>query len=210
MRSQNAPSEPGVSLKRDVITAGADSRRSLPNRVIVMAGGNPPIVGKLHYSSPSSAVRSSVSQLGRLMISKGIRLQRWNCWPRGKLWILSFRYDRWPATLTASPVSGLFPMFLVLPEKTTLPLQKKSQIWLIVWFRRNISIWCMKAIYTTLLSSLLLCKGPASNTRACWQRKLWLIMQEGRDGNFRGELKHVCAVVLEVQIPGLHRYNIDC
>jgi len=35
------------------------------------------------------------------------------------------------------PVSGLSLVPPVLLEQTTLPLQKKSKIWLVVWFTRN-------------------------------------------------------------------------
>jgi hypothetical protein len=62
------------------------------------------------------------------------------------------------------PVSGLSLVPPVLLEQTTLPLQKKSKIWLVVWFTRNTLIWWIK----TLLSSLLLYKGPQGIGNCLW------------------------------------------
>ena len=99
MQAQKAPSEPGVGLQWHVITAGTNSKCSLHNHIPVIGDGNRLTAGQLHYSSRSSAVISSRSWLKRLMISKGIQLQHWNCWPRGKFWILPllpFCPERWP------------------------------------------------------------------------------------------------------------------
>ena len=120
MWSQDAPSEPGVCLKWDVITADTNSKCSLPNHIIAMAGRNWPIAGKLHYSSLNSVVISSMSQLRQLTISKGIRLWHWNCWPRGKFWTSTSTVIT--ALLSACnanhvmllPVSGLSLMLHVL------------------------------------------------------------------------------------------------
>ena len=195
MRSQNAPSEPGVCLKGDVITADTNSTRSLPSHIIAVAGGNQPITGKLHYSSPSSVMISSVSQLGRLTISKGIRLRHWNCWLRGKFWtstsaaitaLLSACNANHVALL---PVFGLSLVLHVLPDQTTLLLQKKSMFWLVVWFTLNTSIWCIEIIsLITLLSSQSLNKGP----RGIGDRRglVFIVFNT-----------FICAVLLEIKFP---------
>jgi hypothetical protein len=104
-------------------------------------------------------VISSVSQLGRLTISKRIRLRHWNCWPRGKFWtststVITALLSAYNANHVALlPVSGLSLVLHVLLDQTTLLLQKKSMFWLTVWFTLNTSIWCIEIIsLITLLS----------------------------------------------------------
>lgn len=182
-------------MHRDVITADTNSTCSLPNHIIAMVGGNRLIAGKLDYSSPSSVVINSVSQLRRLMISKGIRLRHWNCWPRGK-----FRTCVITALLSACnanhvallPVSGLSLVLHVLLDQTTLLLQKKSTFWLAVWFTLNTSIWCIEIIsLITLLSSLLLYKGP-QGIGDCFRRRglVFIVFNT-----------FICTVPLEIKFP---------
>ena len=141
-----------------------------------MVGPHWLIAGKLHYGLPSSVMISSISQWRQLTILKGIQL------PRGEFWILTHTLITALLSpcnanhVTLLPVSSLSLVLHILPEWTSLPLQKKSKIWLVIWFTRNTLIWHIKTTCSiALCSSLSLYKGPRDIGNCFWQYGLVFI-----------------------------------
>ena len=128
-----------VTELRTYLTASTNSKLSLHNHVLPAIGdGNRPSTGRLHYSSHGSAVISSRSQLKRNrkqsncgvgIVGQEVSFEFYHCSP-----FANTDY------IVLIQVSGLSPVSHVLQEWMTHPLRKKSNIWLVIWFRQNTSI----------------------------------------------------------------------
>jgi len=156
MRSQDAPSWARGMPEVRCCYADTNSKCSLPNHIIAMAGGNRPIAGKLHYSSLSSVVMSSMSSWDNWRYRKefdcgiGIVGQEVS----SELWLPPDHCPPfWPATLTMSallPVSGLSLVLHILLTRRPFLYRRKSTFCLVIWFTLNTSIWCIEIISSSL------------------------------------------------------------